>query len=172
MRDIILKKWGDGPPEPAVLTRDENKYEDLEEKLTELEDNVKELKKAHEERSRELAKFKDSKLEDLNKAYCLVGEDGELVTRAEVDAAEKKLHRKIPTTPLAEEHRKALVRQMEVGIVPLELTLNQERKDRDATKNEMKGLNVENLVEQRRITDLRRSSTGRWPTWTCSSCRG
>ena len=155
VRDIILKKWGDGPPEPAVLTRDENKYEELEEKLTDLEETVKELTKVHDERNRELQKFKGSTLDDLNKIYCLVGEDKELVTRAEVDAAEKKFRRKFPTTPMTEAHRNALVRQMEMSVVPLELSLNHERKERDATAGQMKGLNVENLVEQRRITDLR-----------------
>jgi hypothetical protein len=156
VRDVILTKGLEaGAPEPVVQTRDENKYEELEEKLAELETSVKELEKVQQEMSADLKKFKDSTLEDLNKTYCLVGEDQELVTKAEVEAAEKKLKRKIPTEPLKEDHRRVLVRQMEVRLVPLELSVNQERKERDATAQEMKGLNVEDLIEKRRISDLK-----------------
>jgi hypothetical protein len=41
-RDIILKKWGEGgPPEPAVLTYGENRYERLDSEITELDDTIK-----------------------------------------------------------------------------------------------------------------------------------
>ena len=41
-RDIILKKWSEfGPPEPAVLTYDENKLDQLDQQIAELENSVK-----------------------------------------------------------------------------------------------------------------------------------
>ena len=39
-RDIILKKWGNGPPQPAVLTFGENRFEQLESKIAGLENTI------------------------------------------------------------------------------------------------------------------------------------
>jgi hypothetical protein len=156
VRDVILTKGLEaGAPEAVVQTRDENRYEELEDQLAELETSVKEMEKGYEKMTAELKKFKDSSLEDLNKVYCLVGEDHELVTKAVVEAEEKRVKQQIPTDPLKEEHRRSVVRLMETRLIPLELSLNSERKERDATEKEMKGLNVEDLVEKRRISDVK-----------------
>jgi hypothetical protein len=154
VRDIILKKWGDGEPEPAVLTRDENKYEELEDRHARLETSVKDYQKDYDEINASLKKFKTSSLDDLNKELCIVVEEGVLVPKKEVEAAEKKIGKKIETMPLEEKHRELLVRNLSVQLVPIELALKRETQERDATASQMKGLNVENLHEQRRITDL------------------
>lgn len=161
-RDIILKKWGEvGPPEPAVLTYDENRYERLESEIAELDDTIKTRKEA----IRELEKAKEFWMSGseqeadarVSKRYALVLDDGDeiLVERSRLEAVEKKLKRKIPTLPITKRVRELFVKNdIEPPLALHQLSLQREQAERDALAKEMKSLNVENLSEQRRITDL------------------
>lgn len=163
-RDIILKKWGEGgPPEPAVLTYGENKFERLESEITELDDTIKARQKAVEE-IEEQKKFwvggtEEQANQRVNKKYALVlDEDGDevLVDRSRVEAVEKKTGRKIRTLPITSAIRTQFVKQsLETPLALHQLSLQRERSERDALAKDQKGLNVEDLSEQRRITDLR-----------------
>jgi hypothetical protein len=159
-RDIVLKKWTEtAPPEPAVLTRDESRYEELEEQLAELEATVK----SRQAKVRELGEARrfwaKSSLAEINKRYTFaIDDDGDvvLVSRAVLEAQEKKAGRKLRRIPIREEHRQRfLQRSIEPQLALHELNLQAERKELNNVRREMRGLNVEDLSEQRRITDLR-----------------
>jgi hypothetical protein len=161
-RDIILKKWGDGPPEPGVLTADENRYERLDSEITELDDTIK----ARTEVIKDLEGVKkfwtDGTEEEanarVNKRYAIVEEDGEedLAVRASITAFEKKTGRMVKTAPVTTKWRNLFVRnQIEPPLALHQLSLQREKAERDTLAKEQKGLNIEDLAEQRRITDLR-----------------
>ncbi len=174
-RDIILKKWGEGgPPEPAVLTYGENRYERLESEIAELDDTLKartaavkslvEAKKLWTEGSEQEANTR------VNKRYAIVIDDDEelLVERARVEQVEKKTGKKIATNPITTKVRELYVKHnIETPLALHQLSLQREQSERDALAKEQKGLNVEDLSELRRITDLRASSTACWPTAIC-----
>ena len=72
-RDIILKKWSEmAPPEAAVLTYDENRYEKLEQELANLDANLKEFQDAIKELSAEVKFWKSSSVEEFKKKYAIV----------------------------------------------------------------------------------------------------
>src|SRR5262249_41274316 len=70
VQDIILKKWSEfAPPEPGVYTYEESKFDRLEEQLTELDADIKNLER-EVELSQELVKlWETSTLEELTKKY-------------------------------------------------------------------------------------------------------
>jgi hypothetical protein len=165
-RDIILKKWGDGPPEPAVLTYGENRYERLEGEIAELDDTIKSrheaIKELEEEKKFWTAGTDTEADARVNKRFVIVVEDGDelLVERARVEAVEKKTKRKIPTSPVTGKIRELFVKQnLEPPLALHQLSLQREQAERDTLAKEQKGLNVEDLREQRRITDLQAKLT-------------
>ncbi len=134
VKDVILKKWSEiAPPEPAVYTYDESKNDRLEEELASvdadikgIEEDLKSLNKAH-------ALWKSSKLEDLTKRY-----------------ASQLGGRKVD-----ERLRRAQLAFFEQNQGILSAVLKQYREDRQATAREKSRLNVENIAEERRMTDLK-----------------
>ncbi len=162
-RDIILKKWGEGgPPEPAVLTYGENRFERLESEITELDDTIKARKEAVRELE-ETKKFWTSGSEKeanerVGKRYAIVIDDdeAEIVLRSRIEAFEKKTGRKVKTYPIDTRFREQFVKHnVEPPLALHQLSLQREQTERDTLAKEQKGLNVEDLSEQRRITDLR-----------------
>jgi hypothetical protein len=161
-RDIILKKWGDGPPEPAVLTYGENRYEKLESEIAELDDTIKvrteKIKDLQDEKKFWAEGSEQEANARVNKRYAIVIEDDDelLVDRARVEAVEKKTGRKIKTLPVTTEVRQLYIKHnVEPPLALYQLSLQREQSERDALAKEQKGLNVEDLSEQRRISDLR-----------------
>ncbi len=135
VRDVVLKKWSEfgGPPEPAVYTYDESKFERLEEQVAGLDADIKNL----QDNRRQVAQFQDewkkASLNDLTKKYA------------------KRLRMK----EVNEEERQFQLQQMEQSLTILDLALKQYRSERSATAKEKDGLNVESAAELRRISDLR-----------------
>jgi hypothetical protein len=160
-RDIILKKWGDGPPEPAVLTYGENRYERLEGEIAELDESIKARTEAIKELQDEKKLWTEGTEEEanarVNKRYVIVLlRDRDVLADREDVEAEKKKGRKIATAPINTEVRDFHVKNnIEPPLALHQLSLQREQTERDALAKEQKGLNVEDLAEQRRITDLR-----------------
>jgi hypothetical protein len=158
-RDIVLKKWGEmTPPEPAVLTYDESRYDRLEEQLAEVEATVKSRKEALAEFSQAKKEWSGS-LEEINKKYTFVEDaDGDvvLIEKADLEAQEKKLKRKFRRLPIEERERQRYLNVIiEPRLAVVQINLQQDEKERDDLRHELAGLNVEDLSEQRRISDLR-----------------
>ncbi|MBM4069160.1 MAG: hypothetical protein FJ271_09480 [Planctomycetes bacterium] len=162
-RDIILKKWGEGgPPEPAVLTYGESRFERLENEISELDDTIKARKEAIEELEEE-KKFWTSGTEEeankrVNKRKVVIDEDDRyfIEDRLRVEAFEKKTGRKVPTVPITSEIRKQYVKMsIETPLALHQLNLQRAQEERNLLAKEQSGLNIEDISEQRRITDLR-----------------
>ena len=133
-RDLILKKWSEFTgPEPAVFTYDESKYERLEEELAEVDAAVKSLEQELQEFGNLVNYWKTATLEDLTKKYAdqLQGQ---------------KVSEALWTRQVA---------YLQQNVSLREFLLSQQREERAAVAKEKVGLNVEDLLEQRRIADLR-----------------
>ena len=136
VRDVVLKKWSEfAPPEPAVYTYDESKYERLEEELAELDAEIKTLE-------RELQVFTD-----LVKEW---------QTKTPQELQTTNLARQLNLRRVDEDIRKAVLKQLlEPRVLIARLSLDQARQAREAVALEKSKLNVEGAAERRRMTDLR-----------------
>jgi hypothetical protein len=133
-RDIILKKWSEfAPPEPAVFTYDESKFERLDEQFVELETNIKNLEQDIKDLKEVLNLWTTSTLDDLTKKY-----------------ADQLKGRKI-----TEAIRRQNLAELKTQVAFRGFMLDQQREERDAVAKDKSGLNVDNLAEQRRIADLK-----------------
>jgi hypothetical protein len=133
-RDVILKKWSEfAPPEPAVFTYDESKYERLDEELSELDANIKNL---------------ELDLKDLREVE-------KLWTSASLDDLTKKYADQLKGRKLTEAIRQFQLNDLKTQIAFRDLMLEQQREERDGVVKQRSGLNVESLAEQRRIADLK-----------------
>src|SRR5205807_7450249 len=66
VRDVLLKKWSEtAPPEPAVATFDETRYDALEEQLSDLGQDIKTLEKQISQVEELQKHWKSAKLEEL-----------------------------------------------------------------------------------------------------------
>lgn len=134
VRDVILKKWSQfAPPEPAVLTYDESKFERVDAQLAELEENLKNAEADLRTVSEMYKDFQTGKLDDLSKKY----------------------QRQLRGRKATEEIRKIVLPQLKENIDLINFVLGQIRTEREELLKEKSGLQVENLQEQRRISDLK-----------------
>jgi hypothetical protein len=158
-RDIILKKWSeDAPPEPAVLTYDENRYEDLDRQLTELKATIQSDQADIQKLTADKRYWSKTSLDDIRKRYVLaVAEDGRAlpIEPADLDAVEKKTGQKFRRQQITEQVRRQWLTLLDLQLVPTEFRLQHELEESKALEDELRSLNIEDLSEQRRISDLR-----------------
>jgi hypothetical protein len=134
VRDVVLKKWSEfAPPEPAVYTYGESKLERLEEELTE----------------------QDTAIKDLEEELKNIGEVVKLWETSTVEELTKKYARQLEGRKVSEEMRKRQLAVFQSEVRLREYLLTQAREERQELVKEKAGLNVEDLTEQRRITDLK-----------------
>lgn len=135
VRDIILKKWSEfAPPEPAVLTYDESKFERLDAQIAELDENIKNAEDDLRRLESYQKDFETKNLDELTKTYA----------------------KSLQVPKVTEEIRKAfLERFLKLNIPVIQFVVGQNREERDGLVKEKAGLSVENLQEQRRISDLK-----------------
>jgi len=135
VHDVILKKWSEitPMPEPAVYTYDESRFDRLEEQLTEVDTGIKNLQEELKSRADLHKLWEKSTLEELNKKY-----------------ADRLQGRKID-----ERLRKAQLEEIVESELFYGAILKQAREDREATAKEKATLNVDDVTEMRRMTDLR-----------------
>jgi hypothetical protein len=156
-RDIILKKWSDMGPEPTVYTFDESRFEGLEDQRVELEANIKVREKELKELGEQKKIWKDSTIAELNKRFAVVllpDRAQPVLTERERLASLDKVGRKYKLIPIDEEDRADLLKDIETNLTLHELSMGQEKKELAAVVSEQKDLKIDNLAEQRRITDL------------------
>ena len=154
-RDIVLRKWPQR--EPAALEHEESRFELLEAKKSFFERVVKELEEDIRDHARGKKTWETTKLEDLNKDYALVAtiQGFRPITRKQLEAARKAQGRIFATRDITEEFRAEYVREYIDELEAFEQELAAARKKLAKTTDEQSKLRVDNLAEQRRITDVR-----------------
>jgi hypothetical protein len=157
-RDIILKKWSEmGPPEPVVLTQQESEYERLEEEVAEVDATIKDIEAELKETTEAQAFWKNSSLKDINKKYVIALhpiQGPRLLERTTLDKLQKS-GQKIRTFEVEEEHRQDILKGLEPERTVLDLNLRSQQQERDGLVGKQRKLNVEELAEKRRISDLK-----------------
>jgi hypothetical protein len=134
-RDILLKKWSEaGPPEAAVMTFDENKYEELDDQVNETDKMIRGIREQVRQLDRMLQRWKKASLKDLTKDF----------------------GRELEVKEVTEEIRQLVItRNLAPRIALARIELEAARRDRKDALREQKNLNVTDLAEQRRIKDLK-----------------
>lgn len=134
VRDVILKKWSQiAPPEPGAYTYEESRLESLEERLTELDADIRLYEANLKEIDQVQTEWKTANLETLKKKYAA------------------RLRVRTITEPM----RQLFLEDLEVNRAFIQLVLDQHRQAREVAAREKAGLNVDLSTEQRRITDVR-----------------
>jgi hypothetical protein len=132
VRDIILKRWGDGPPQPAVLTDEDSKLDRLEDDIADYEAEVpvfeKELKTTEEFRN----VWKTAGLDELNKKFKRI--DGE---------------------PIDDDFRGRQVAGLERHLNDLKDALAEVKDGLEETRKERAALDLDAAAESRRMSDVR-----------------
>lgn len=156
--DIILKKWSRfAPPEPAAYTFGESRFERLEEQRVALERVIKVREQQVTKTEQELKTWKETPLEKLNQLYTILLVQGWAQPRIlKAEALEEVKKAKVPFKQfeISERLRRELVEEYGLDLEELQIDLREARKDLDQVTEEQRKLPVENLEEQRRITDL------------------
>jgi hypothetical protein len=140
-RDIMLKKWERGaPPTASVLTFDENKHESLRLQIANLDQTIKIRRARLKELKRQLKLFRSAtvSLKDLNKEFG------------------QEFNETLGIKKIDKDIRQAYIdRLLEPNITLNEVQVEKLEKEHERVVAEQKKLNVTNLAEQRRITDLK-----------------
>jgi len=134
VRDVILKKWSEfAPPEPAVYTYDESRYDQLEEELAAVDADIKNLKEQLADLAKVQQEWQSKTPEELTKIYAK-------------DLKGRKIDEALRRRQLAFWQQNEAI---------LKAFLHQYLEDRENTAKEKAALNVDVTAEQRRIADLK-----------------
>ncbi len=156
-QDLLLKKWSEfAPPEHVVRTNDENRFENIEEQLDELEMAIKTLTAESKELADEEKLWKAKSLAELNKLYGIVEtlEGPRPIENSQLERL-KKEGRRLRVFAVDEEYREYYLRLLSRTLKTQEMSWQKATEERQALRKEKKGLNVENLAELQRLSDLR-----------------
>jgi hypothetical protein len=154
-RDIVLKDWTRRPPEATVLTHDESKYQRLEAQRTSFERVIKEINEELQEVQARNKEWKDAPLAELNKKYAIVEaiQGFVIVGWDQLERFRKERGVLPPFKRITETDRNDHLEVLH-EVIDENQSLLKNWRDKLARVVEEKGsLNVENLEEQRRITD-------------------
>lgn len=133
VEDIVLKRWGEGEPEPAAYTFEESRLDVVEEELADLNESIPAAKSERERIDKAVKLFKDSTLEQLNEAF-----SDQLRGRS-----------------LTEEDRKLNLNRYETLATAIASQIEQMEEDRRKNETELARLTrQETVVEGRRISDV------------------
>jgi hypothetical protein len=158
-QDIILKKWSEfGPPEPVVLTYDENRYQELDDERNELAATIKSTEEAIRQLEQDKRFWTQAKLEEINQRYTIVVDatgTGRLMEKKQLEALERKIGQKLRHLAITEEARQQVLRNLETELALVQLPLQQARQEQKEIEKQLHNLKIENLAELRRVTDLR-----------------
>jgi hypothetical protein len=134
VRDVLLKKWTEaGPPEAAVSTFQESRFDALEEQLSETNEDIKTLDTQVKDLDQVKSHWKTSKLVELTKEYA----------------------KQLQGRSITETMRSRQLAVIDQNLTVLAAILRQYREDRDSILKEKAQLNVDTASESRRMTDLR-----------------
>lgn len=138
-RDLILKKWSEfGPPEPAVLTFDESRLEQLDEQIKEIEESIKTRKEELSALEKILKQWQTAPLAELRKTD--VAKDLDVDQR--LDEGLRK---------------QVIARVLEPNIALRQFGNEQEQKELERLREERQAVSKveESLAERRRDSDLK-----------------
>jgi hypothetical protein len=159
-KDLIVKKPNEltGTWDPAAMTYEDSRYEELEDEVAELDQDIKTQQRVVEATAAKVKpalKFWEGPLEEINRKYAVVelGE-GRPDVLVPLEDAEDARREKLKVLPVADHHRKEIARRLHATLEREEAALAQRRTERAAKAREMAGLDTENLQEQRRVTDV------------------
>jgi hypothetical protein len=156
--DIALRRLNDDGSlgDPTVLTHDESQYEDIQDDLAFLADEIKDMQKEFDEFT-ELHKFwAESSLAEVNKKYAFVvlPDDRVFMTlRSSVEKNKKSLGQ-AKVVGVDEEKRLRMVAQSKSIVDRLKHALDSSREEQSQLIEKKGKLQVDSLAEKRRITDL------------------
>jgi hypothetical protein len=159
-KDLIVKKPNEltGAWEPAAMTYEDSRYEELEEELEDLDEAIKvqqRVVKATAAKVEAALKFWEGPLEAINREFAVVdlgeGRPNLLIPREEAEEARRE---KLKVMPVADSHRKEMAQRARDRRKREEEALAERRQERAAKARAMSGLDTENLQEQRRVTDV------------------
>lgn len=158
-KDLLMRKVEEGgglSPDPAVLTFEEGRYEQIEEELTLLNESIEKLEKDQAESTKLYKRWKDSSLAELNKTYAYVlleGGNQGVVLRSQLDNI-KKSGRNYKVIDVDDDDKQIRIKGFERDLVIMQNVLEMDRQERDNLQKEKKSLNADELAEKRRITDV------------------
>jgi hypothetical protein len=158
-KDLLMRKVEEGgglSPDPAVLTFEEGRYEQIEEELTLLNESIEKLEKDQAESTKLYKRWKDSSLAELNKTYAYVlleGGNQGVILRSQLDNI-KKSGRNYKVIDVDDDDKQIRIKGFERDLVIMQNVLEMDRQERDNLKKEKKSLNADELAEKRRITDV------------------
>ena len=158
-KDILMRKVEEGgglSPDPAVLTFEESRYEQIEDEMALATEAIEKMEKNQAEFTKLYQQWKGSSLAELNKtyAYFVVQGLGERVLpRTQIDNL-KKSGRPFKVIDVDEEDRQNHMKAYERELVILQAELEMGRQERDGLISEKKSLNAEALAEKHRLTDI------------------
>ena len=137
--DIVLKRWtGNGPPEPAADTYEENRLDSLEADISVMEDELKEGQSTLERLQRTKQVFENTSLDELSRLF------------------RNQLRGRPMTEPLRQQNLANLL----VLINTIETQMTEFRDDLRKSEDERnKLLGSESTVEGRRINDVKTKMT-------------
>jgi hypothetical protein len=132
--DIVLKKWGQGEPQPAAYTAEESKLEGVEEDLAEVEDSLQTLQKLRIQAQTTLDRIRAATLEELTRAF----------------------RTQLGGRPFTEAMRKDVTADVATQIETFDFALKQNAAARQQLEADRLQLGAkERVIEERRMTDLK-----------------
>jgi hypothetical protein len=158
-KDLLMRKTEEGgelSPDPAVLTFEESRYEQIEEELGLLNESIKKLETDQAESNKLYKRWRDSSLAELNKTYAYVlleGGNQGVVLRSQIDNI-KKSGRNYKVIDVDDDDKQIRIKGFERDLVIMQNVLEMDRQERDNLQKEKKSLNADDLAEKRRITDV------------------
>jgi hypothetical protein len=154
--DIILRKLSEeGLGDPTVLTFDESQYEDIEDILADLTEEIEGAKKVLDNRTELYKLCTESSLAALNKKFAyfiLPGRQG-IIPRDQIEKF-KKSFGPAKIIDVDEDDRKAMIAETKKDIELISHALDQNREEQAQLTKKKSELRVDNLAEKRRFTDI------------------
>ena len=158
-QDLLLRKIDpDGRlmEEPAALTYDENRFEQIEDTLVLMDEDLQDGNAEFAKMKGSLDTWTKQTLAELQKSWIYVqlpnGQQGVIPREALSELEKKKVQFK--TVPIDEEDRTNQIMAYTRNVKFLESELTSMQKERTDLLKEKEGLKVENLAEKRRIKDV------------------
>lgn len=152
--DITLRRITDG--EPTVLTYDESQYEDIEDDLAFLADEIKEMQKEFEEITELHTAWSEAPLAEVNKRFAFVRlPDGRMfpAERSSIEKNRKSLGQ-ARIVGIEEEERRLIASRYKALSERLKHALDADREEQTQLLEKKGKLQVDSLAEKRRFSDL------------------
>lgn len=164
-KDIITRKWGDFDFGPTVRTHDEYAFEELEEQIKLLEEEIGDRKKLVAALEKDCKYWEEASLKDLNAKFAVLLQPvgprlvrPQLVERKEVDRIKKILASQpssgIRIVDIDDDLRKFFLEPDQQRLERERIVLTEVEKELEAQRKKKDSMRIDDYQELRRITDL------------------